>query len=123
MKWNEIIFVYNANSGIFAAASDFVKKLTQPSAYDCNLCMVTYGAVAMKNPWKDYLDTLPYQKTFLHKDEFTARYPSSNEQLPAVFSKSDSTETLHVLLTAFEINSVKNLPDLITLLSTKLETS
>lgn len=118
---SELIFVYNANSGVFAAASDFVKKLTRPDEYDCNLCLVTYGAVKMKNPWKEYLDTLPHQKTFLHKDEFVKRFNDSKVVFPAVLILESPCESPAVLVSADEINQVKNLQSLISVVNQKLQ--
>ena len=40
-----IIFVYNADSSVFAQVSDGVKKIAAHDTYQCNLCRITYGAV------------------------------------------------------------------------------
>lgn len=115
----ELIFVYNADSGIFAAATDFVKKLTNPKEYDCNLCLVTYGAIKMQNPWKEYLDTIPYKKTFLHRNELRERYPDLLVDLPVILENTGATEP-KVFLSAAEINSAKNIQDLIVKLTEKM---
>lgn len=114
MSENEIVFVYNADSSIFAVASDFIKKITTPDTYDCQLCMVTYGAISMKNPWREYLDSLECKKTFLHRDEFTKKYPGIDVNLPAILLKKPD-ELPTVLVSADQINQTKNLQDLIRL--------
>ena len=120
MKSNKLILVYNANSGIFAAASDFVKKLTSPDKYDCELCMVTYGSLKMQHPWKEYLATLPFEKLFLHRDEFINLFPSLDTQLPSILFLCEGEKTPKVLLLSEEIKQTKNLQELITALATKL---
>lgn len=64
----EIIFVYNADGGIGNALLDYGKKYIQPDKYDCQLCMVTYGALGMKKDWKIFTSSLSYQVKFLHRD-------------------------------------------------------
>jgi len=51
---DKIIFVYNADSSVFAQVSDAVKKIVAPGTYQCNLCRITYGAVSMKDEWKTF---------------------------------------------------------------------
>ena len=117
---NKLTFVYNADSSVFAQVSDAIKKITTPDKYQCNLCMVTYGAVSMKDEWKEFLDTLPFEKLFLHRDEFHKKFPElENIELPIVLiSNSKKPE---VLLSAKNINDQKNLQELINILSRRLD--
>lgn len=115
-----LVFVYNADSGLFSAATDFIKRIATPDKYECNLCMVTYGSVKMKSPWKDYLETIPNKKYFLHRDEFLKKFPEySTIPLPVIFVQNDSN--LDVLVSAEEINSTKNLPSMKKLLQDKIQ--
>lgn len=116
----ELILVYNADSSIFAAATDFVKKIAAPDKYDCQLCKVTYGAIKMKHPWKEYLDRLPHKKTFLHRDEFKKLFPSLSASLPTLMIRENQSEQPKTLLSSEEINATKNLQELITLLEQKI---
>ena len=63
-----IIFIYNAKSGLVAGLSDAVIKIVAPSQSECNLCKITYGPLSMKEEWTQFLETLPQEKVFLHKD-------------------------------------------------------
>lgn len=115
-----IVFVYNADSTLAGAAGDFVTRIFSPKNYSCNLCMVTYGSFKMKTPWKKFLETIPNEKVFLHRDEFFKAYPRYKKaSLPAVFIKKDNA--LEVLISTKEINAIKNWKELKILLISKLE--
>lgn len=103
----ELVFVYNADATIASAARDFAARLFASEKYSCNLCMVTYGPLTIRSPWKEFLDTLPNEKTFLHRDEFRKQYPAySGTLLPAVFAARGGN--LSPLLDAKDINGVKD---------------
>jgi len=96
---------------VFSQVSDAVKKIVTPSKYECNLCMVTYGAISMKDEWREFLDALPFDKEFLHRDEFQKRYPElESTKLPTIFISQNNT--LNLLVSADEINMQKNVEDL-----------
>jgi len=108
---NKLIFVYNADSSVFSQVSDAIKKVVTPSKYECNLCMITYGAVSMKDEWRKFLDALLFEKEFLHRDEFQRHYPElESTKLPAIFFFQN--DTLKPLVSANEINMQKNIKDL-----------
>ena len=65
-----LIFVYNADSGIFNSISDTANKIISPSTYRCNLCKITYGIVNEKDEWKSFISNLPYKINFLHKNKY-----------------------------------------------------
>jgi hypothetical protein len=69
-----LIFVYNADSGVFNLAADIAHKIFSPQTYSCNLCAITHSTFRMKNEWRDYLATLKVPFEFLHADEFKAEY-------------------------------------------------
>lgn len=108
----KLIFVYNADSSVFSQVTDAIKKVVTPNKYQCNLCMITYGPISMKDDWKEFLDTLPFDKEFLHKDEFEKRFPDlSRAELPAIFVSHENG--INVLLSAKEINGQHDLQGLI----------
>lgn len=107
----ELIFVYNADSSLFAAVSDFVHKMISPDTYSCNLCKITYGTIRMKSQWKEFIEDLPISVTFLHKDEFHKKYPEfKNTTLPAVFLKHD--KMIKICISAKKLNQQKTIDDL-----------
>jgi len=119
---DKLIFVYNADSSVFSQVSDAVKKVVTPSKYECNLCMVTYGAISMKDEWREFLDTLPFEKEFLHRDEFQKRYPELDSiKLPAIFIFQNNILTS--LVSADEINIQKNIIGLKNIINGKIKST
>lgn len=105
-----LVFVYNADSGVFNALTDAAHKIFSPRTYACNLCALTYGAVQMRGEWKEFLDGLGLPLEFLHADELAARYDLNDVPLPAVFTKGG--DGLSVLLGADSINACRTLDEL-----------
>lgn len=117
----EIIFVYNANSDLFSTLSDFAHKLFFPSTYPCSLCQLTYGNISIKERWATYLDSLPYTKTFLHKDEASEIEATFMDELPVILIKTQEQE-VETLMNTRELNQSPTLDDLIDTLGKRLET-
>jgi len=115
----KIIFVYNADSSLFAQLTDYTHKLISPQTYKCNLCRITYGNLGMKQEWKEFIQQLSYKIVFLHKDEFLRLYPTlSTVSFPAVFQEKNNT--LVHKITSKEINSKLSLRELKDLVYKKL---
>ena len=113
----ELIFIYNAKSGVVNELIDFAHKIVSPETYDCNLCAISYGAFSMKKKWSTYIETLPFKSTFTYKDKFS-KNGYSNLKFPSVFIRSN--EKLEEIISATEINEINNLDQLIVLLNQKL---
>ena len=113
----ELIFIYNAKSGVVNELIDFAHKIVSPETYDCNLCAISYGAFSMKKKWSTYIETLPFKSTFTYKDKFS-KNGYSNIKFPSVFIRSN--EKLDEIISATEINEINNLDQLIGLLNQKL---
>lgn len=105
-----LVFVYNADSGVFNTLADAAHKIFSPRTYACNLCALTYGAVQMRGEWREFLDGLGLPLEFLHADELAARYNLNGVPLPAVFTRGDGR--LSVLVGADSINACRTLDDL-----------
>ncbi len=115
----EIILVYNAWGGIYPGLVDFVHKELFPKSYPCNLCYQTFGTFSMKEEWKQFLDSLPFKKTELHKDNFQRRFEPENLQLPVVLL-SDGKQ-VQILLSAAELNQHKSLEELVAAIKEKVK--
>ena len=105
-----LIFVYNADSGVFNTLADAAHKIFSPRTYACNLCALTHGAVRMRGEWKQFLEGLGRPLEFLHADELAARYGLKGVRLPAVFTKEGGG--LKVLAGADAIDACRTLDDL-----------
>ena len=113
----ELIFIYNAKSGVVNELIDFAHKIVSPETYDCNLCAISYGAFSMKKKWSKYIETLPFKSTFTYKDKFS-KNGYNNIKFPSIFIRSN--KKLDEIISATEINEIKNLDQLIGLLNQKL---
>lgn len=106
----EFIFVYNANGGIFASVVDFGHKILSPSTYNCRLCYLTFGTFSMKEEWKAFLERLPGQKFFYHKDTFAKNFAFEEGAYPAIFISDGSRA--YLLASRAQINGCSNLAQL-----------
>lgn len=105
-----LVFVYNADSGVFNTLADAAHKIFSPQTYRCNLCALTHSAAGMRKEWKRFLDGLDSPVEFLHADELKARYGVTGIPLPAIFQREG--ESLNVLFGADAINACRTMDDL-----------
>lgn len=117
---DKLIFVYNADAGLFDQLTDFAHKIISPGTYSCNLCKLTYGNLSIKKGWKEFLDSLDVEKVFLHRNEFSSLYPElADTALPAIFLLETGKEAV-LLFSAAGINQIESLQDLQNLLKEKI---
>ena len=105
-----LVFVYNADSGVFNTLADVAHKIFSPQTYSCNLCALTHSTFGMRDEWKRFLDGLDCTPEFLHADELQARYGVSDVPLPAIFRREGGR--LSVSAGADLINACRTLDDL-----------
>lgn len=105
-----LVFVYNADSGVFNTLADVAHKIFSPQTYACNLCALTHTTVGMRGEWKRFLEGLDSPLEFLHADELRARYGVEGVALPAVFKRDGGR--LEVLVGADSINGCRTLDEL-----------
>ena len=114
---SELIFIYNAKSGIVNEFLDFAHKIISPSTYNCNLCTISYGNFTMKKKWSDYISSLPVRSTFTYKDK-VSEYGYDNIKLPSIIFQDKSKSK--VIISSEEINKLKKIDQLINILSDRL---
>ena len=114
----KIIFVYNADSGVFNLLSDIAHKMFSPATYACNLCAITHSNFGMKKEWRAYLDSLENPLEFLHADEFKDKYKLAKLNLPAIFIEEKSA--LKQIADAGQINKSKSVEDLKNIINNEL---
>jgi hypothetical protein len=88
-----LLFVYNADSGMFNTLADIGHKLFSPQTYECALCALTHGYFRERGQWRDFVESLDCECRFLHRDQFTALYPQVSSPLPAVFTLNGDLPT------------------------------
>ena len=106
----KIVFVYNADSGVFNLVSDIAHKIFSPATYACNLCAITHSNFGMRAEWKEYLESLANPLELLHADEFRHKYESEKKALPAIFIEENGS--LRQIASAAQINESKSIGDL-----------
>jgi hypothetical protein len=114
----KLIFVYNAKAGILAGAMDSIHKTLSPETYPCRLCAITYGAVAMKPAWRDWLKRQRFETEFRYRADFRKTYPGIDVALPAIFIERDNRPETLVAASDFEMSATVD--DLIELIETQL---
>jgi hypothetical protein len=111
----KLLFVYNANSGTFNLLADIGHKILSPDTYSCSLCAVTHGIFKEKQQWRSFVESLPIECVFLHRDEFLQQYPDNREPLPCVFLSNEAK--LASCLSAQQLHACQNMQDLQQLIS------
>jgi hypothetical protein len=114
-----LVFVYNADSGLFNTLTDIAHKVFSPETYECNLCAITFGTFAIRDEWKEFLETLHVPLEFLHRDEFESRYGSKDTSLPAIFVQTAGG--LEPFISSVEINSCHSIDDLKKLIEERMQ--
>ena len=118
MTISSIIFVYNADSGLFNEMKDYVHKIVSPASYGCNLCAITYGNTGMKDEWKVFIKQLGIPVRFLHRDEFVENYGNMEASFPCGYIETENG--LELFISSEEMNKLNNLKGLKTLVRTKI---
>src|SRR5260370_31890707 len=84
----KLVFVYNADDGLFNAIVSTMHRVFSPATYECDLCLYTYDIHGMRLKWKRFLDSLGCPLVFYYRAEFHAAHPQLELQLPAVLAES-----------------------------------
>jgi hypothetical protein len=120
-----LVFIYNAKSGLFNGALDYVHKIVSPGTYACSLCGLTYGLLGMKTEWEAFVQSLPVEVSFTYPDRMSTL--PDGQPLPAlpvgVLVDDDNHEDnrCEILLSASEMNACTSLSDLMARLSERLD--
>ena len=102
-----LIFVYNADSGLFNTMADIGHKIFSPETYSCDLCALTHGYFRERRDWRAFVESLPVPCEFLHRDEFRARYPEHAAlDLPLVLRAE--ADGLRICLTREELATYRD---------------
>lgn len=113
-----LLFVYNADSGLFNTVTDIAHKVLSPQTYACNLCALTHGHFKVREEWVEFLGKLDAKCEFLHRDEFTSAYGQMDIALPAIFKKTP--DGLMPLIDAETLRNCASLDELKRLLVSRL---
>ena len=110
VKVKNLVFVYNADSGMFNTLTDIVHKVFSPQTYECNLCAISHSYLSERSEWKEFIEELGVECEFIHRDEFLKKYSSEENNFPVIFELNNGE--LKLALSAEKINSCKSMGDL-----------
>ena len=90
-----LLFIYNADSGLWDAIVDGTRKLLRING--CTLCEITHGLVGEKSEWRACHQALGVPIDYLHRDELSPDLQSVvGDNLPSVLAEVDGE--LEILL-------------------------
>jgi hypothetical protein len=93
MNSQGLLFVYNADSGLFNILADIGHKIFSPQTYSCRLCAISHGYFSEKKQWREFIESVPMSCEFIHRDEFLRMHPDIRTELPAVFRLENESIT------------------------------
>ncbi len=106
---DQLLFVYNADSGRVNMLLDIAHKAISPKTYQCQLCSLTHDTFSEKEAWKVFRESSDLEMVFLHKDEFEKKY-TQRYVFPVILRRS---EGLEVLVDAQEMSGIQSVEGLI----------
>jgi hypothetical protein len=118
---NTLIFVYNADSGLFNTMADIAHKMLSPSTYSCHLCAITHGLLSEKKEWRAFIEQLGVAVEFLHRDEFINQYKQTLDSYPVILQRQG--QAIRPLISSCEINACQTIADLCHLIETAIHPS
>jgi len=90
-----LVFVYNADSGLFNTMADIGHKIFSPGTYACDLCALTHGYFSERREWRTFVESLAIPCDFLHRDEFVRACPEQKElTYPVVLLVDDNGQRI-----------------------------
>ena len=108
----ELIFIYNAKSGVFNAILDWSHKMFSPSTYECNLCGITYNSFGKISKWKSFLDSKTFKINFYYTDHLSSlKFVTEDIKPPCIFMKNNNATQL--LMNSNELNKLISADELI----------
>ncbi|MDN3596482.1 GTPase [Zunongwangia endophytica] len=113
----KLIFVYNANSGVWNSVLDSAHKILKPNSYSCNLCAITHGVIGEKSVWKKYRKSSNFKMEFYHKDGFLKAFASKyllKFDFPVVLFAENGE--LELLISKEELEGISSVEKLIKIL-------
>lgn len=105
-----LVFVYNADSGLFNTLTDIAHKVFSPATYSCHLCELSHGHFTMRSEWSAFIETLSVEGEYLHRDEFVRQYGHKDLAFPAVFTRSGND--IDLCVDAKTINNCNSIDEL-----------
>lgn len=65
-----LVFIWNADAGMFNAVRDSLHKWISPETYSCRLCQLTHGLSSAHRAWRNFLKEFERPAYFYYRDTF-----------------------------------------------------
>lgn len=114
MKVGGLIFIYNAQSGVFHSLIDNYHRVLSPFTYERSLCSLTYNNYGRLRVWKQFIQSLNIPVIFKYTDHLSEIVMDKQTKLPFVINTD-----LFLVASAEEINQCKTISALIKLIRKK----
>ena len=115
---NKLVFVYNADSGLFNTVTDVAHKIISPRTYSCDLCSLTHGYFKVRDTWVKFLQAIDVECEFLHRDELFEKYAIADVDLPQIYKNINGK--LESWISKNEIEPLSSVDELIAFMKQKL---
>ena len=118
----KLIIVYNTSLKPKRLLNDFINEVLPSREANCKLCDITYSYAWKKRTWTNYLESLSIHHAFYFIEGFEKKFkPSPDVTYPCIFLWDEDKKELKTILSALEINAVKDMEGLIKSLDAKLK--
>ena len=121
MTNKKLIFIYNADTGLFNTVTDIAHKIFSPKSYECQLCKITHGWFSMHEEWSKGIEKLGCEIEYLHRDQLGERYSDlrSTLEFPCILLESE-THQAQVLIKKQEIEQCSEINAMLEAITQKL---
>lgn len=114
----KLIFIYNANSGLFPLLKDVTHKIISPKTYPCSLCALTYDTFSESKAWKLFRKNTTTKMVFYHKDEFEIHY-TSVYKYPCILQ--ENSKGIYEVVSKQTLDKLSNVEELIQIIKTEID--
>ena len=114
----KLVFVYNADSGLFNTVTDIAHKIMSPKTYSCHLCSLTHGYFKVRDTWVTFLQSIDAECEFLHRDELFEKYAIADADLPQIYKNRNGK--LEPWISRDDIERFSHVDELMTFIQQKL---
>jgi len=115
---HKLVFVYNADSGLFNTVTDVAHKIISPRTYSCDLCSLTHGYFKVRDTWVKFLQAIDVECEFLHRDQLFEKYAIADVELPQIYKNINGK--LESWISKNEIEPLSSVDELVAFIKQKL---
>ncbi|MBD3213187.1 MAG: hypothetical protein GF311_11320 [Candidatus Lokiarchaeota archaeon] len=112
-KSDKFILVFNIKDDTLASIKNYFHRSIRPSTYKCNLNALLTGPLGLKSDWKNFVEKLPFNVEYLHKDGFKDTLEFNDVEFPSIFLSTNGE--LKLFITQEEINASNSIEELKTI--------